>query len=475
MRQTSPMMRQNSFDAEDAPRSTVSSTVFNDDEEVHQFEGKYEGNKPDVDLSKLIKLEIKSTQKVIRLDPKNDQRVPVMVSIKSFDDKKKEPKEGVESVKAPETKNQRPGIDLICVIDVSGSMSGEKIELVKKSMSYLLELLSENDRLSIITFESFAERLCPLVRVTPENIVKLQGYINTLSGRGGTKINAGMELALRTLQEKKFQNNVESIFLLSDGIDGGADKQVETNVNQRIDLLKKSAFSVHTFGYGSDHDPKLMKNIANLRDGNFFYVDKLETLDEAFANCLGGLFSVIAEEINIVIRSRLRGIFADIKIFKAFGDITIYDTKKDQYNVKLSQFLSGISKNFVLEMNIPANKDRVGDLDRNQLLIEAEAVIKPLGKLEPITIAEGLTVTFMNADEEVKELDADPDVMENFLRVKAVEVMKQNMVLIEQRKFEEADANLRRINSSIEKVKGVEKFEKVTNLRNDIMKMQKQC
>ena len=81
----------------------------------------------------------------------------------------------------------------------------------------------------------------------------------------------------------------------------------------------------------------------------------------------------------------------------------------------------------------------------------------------------------MNADEEVKELDADPDVMENFLRVKAVEVMKQNMVLIEQRKFEEADANLRRINSSIEKVKGVEKFEKVTNLRNDIMKMQKQC
>lgn len=81
----------------------------------------------------------------------------------------------------------------------------------------------------------------------------------------------------------------------------------------------------------------------------------------------------------------------------------------------------------------------------------------------------------MNADEEVKELDADPDVMENFLRVKAVEVMKQNMVLIEQRKFEEADANLRRINSSIEKVKGVEKFEKVNNLRNDIMKMQKQC
>lgn len=81
----------------------------------------------------------------------------------------------------------------------------------------------------------------------------------------------------------------------------------------------------------------------------------------------------------------------------------------------------------------------------------------------------------MNSDEEMKELDADPEVMENFLRVKAVEVMKQNMVLIEQRKFEEAEVNLKRINSSIEKVKGVEKFEKVANLRNDIRKMQEQC
>jgi hypothetical protein len=81
----------------------------------------------------------------------------------------------------------------------------------------------------------------------------------------------------------------------------------------------------------------------------------------------------------------------------------------------------------------------------------------------------------MNTDEEMKEVDADPEVMENYLRVKAVEVMKENLVLIEQRKFEEAEANLVRINSSIEKVKGVEKFEKVTNIRNDIRKMQKQC
>lgn len=75
----------------------------------------------------------------------------------------------------------------------------------------------------------------------------------------------------------------------------------------------------------------------------------------------------------------------------------------------------------------------------------------------------------------MKEVDADPEVMENFLRVKAVEVMKENIVLIEQRKFKEAEDNLKRIDASIEKVKGVEKFEKVTKLRSDMNKLKEQC
>ena len=72
-----------------------------------------------------------------------------------------------------------------------------------------------------------------------------------------------------------------------------------------------------------------MKNIADLRDGNFFFIEKYETLDEAVANCMGGLFSVIAEEINIVIKSELKGIFADVKITKAFGDISFYNPVKN--------------------------------------------------------------------------------------------------------------------------------------------------
>ncbi len=89
-------------------------------------------------------------------------------------------------------------------------------------MKYLLETLTSGDRLSIITFQSHGKRICPLKCVTPENLVALNGYIDSLQAGGGTNINSGLDIALKTIRDRKHQNNVTSIFLLSDGQDKGA-------------------------------------------------------------------------------------------------------------------------------------------------------------------------------------------------------------------------------------------------------------
>lgn len=60
----------------------------------------------------------------------------------------------------------RSSVDLICVIDVSGSMGGEKIALVRSTIKFLVETLTPADRLSIITFEGFGDRVCGLKCVT---------------------------------------------------------------------------------------------------------------------------------------------------------------------------------------------------------------------------------------------------------------------------------------------------------------------
>lgn len=71
-------------------------------------------------------------------------------------------------------------------------MSGEKIKLVRETLKYLVDLMGENDRLSLILFESTASRLCPLLRVTSKNKSHFTKIISTITDKGGTSIHAGM-------------------------------------------------------------------------------------------------------------------------------------------------------------------------------------------------------------------------------------------------------------------------------------------
>ena len=213
----------------------------------------------------------------------------------------------------------RTSVDLICVIDVSGSMSGQKLDLVKETMRVLTETLTPSDRISIITFQSIAARVCPLKAVTQENLVSFNNYINSMHASGGTSILSGMDLAFKTIRDRKIANKVTSVFLLSDGIDGGAEIRVKDALS-RQENSDLGIFSIHSFGFGTDHDEDLMMKIAELRDGSFYFIKELNILDEAFCNALGGIISLVASEINLKIRCIASGMVAGIKIGKVYGD-----------------------------------------------------------------------------------------------------------------------------------------------------------
>ena len=120
-------------------------------------------------------------------------------------------------------------------------------------MRFLLETLTPADRLSIITFNSYPTRLCGLKAVNPENLVTLNHHISSIHAGGGTNIDSGLELGLKTIRDRKQANEVTSIFLLSDGQDRGAEhtfrERLKKEENQNLNV-----FSIHSFGFGNDHD-----------------------------------------------------------------------------------------------------------------------------------------------------------------------------------------------------------------------------
>ena len=60
-------------------------------------------------------------------------------------------------------------VDLICILDVSGSMSGNKIQLAKESLKILVNFMTEKDNLALITFSDYPEIINEFTQMTPEN------------------------------------------------------------------------------------------------------------------------------------------------------------------------------------------------------------------------------------------------------------------------------------------------------------------
>ena len=284
------------------------------------------------------------------------KKVDVKLSVMKGDKLFNENTPFVINIMVPELKKVEKisNADLICVIDISGSMSGTKIELVKKSLKILVQLMDKNDRICLILFESEGEKYFDLSYLTEETKKILYSKIKTISARGGTNIISGLEKAIDVLmndKDKKKSNRSSSILLLSDGCDNYYSNEAE--ICEKLKELTKGKylnFTLNTFGYGDDHDPKIMKGLASLRDGTFFYVEKYEKVADYFGIVLGSCTSVVAKNAFLVVELLNK----KSKIKKIFGEEYFYslDMNPNYFSTTILQFKSGKDFTYVFECEL---------------------------------------------------------------------------------------------------------------------------
>ena len=241
-------------------------------------------------------------------------------------------------------------------------MCGEKIDLVKKSLKILVKLMDKNDRLALILFESEASIYFDLDYMTDKTKQNLITKIDEISASGGTDILSGLEKAVEILKkekESKNDNRVSSIILLSDGCDNNKN---DIQLGEALKNLTKGqnlSFTLNTFGYGNDHDPKIMNRLANIRDGSFFYVENYKKVSEYFVTVLGACVSVISKnvKINIKLCSPLH------EIIKVFGEENLYSHElyPQIFKTELLQLVCGKEYTFVLEIKLDEKKMKKDD------------------------------------------------------------------------------------------------------------------
>ena len=194
----------------------------------------------------------------------------------------------VISLTSDDVQNKINYADLIFVVDVSGSMSGNRIKMVKETLNYIVDITNENDGIALITFHSSASLRQGLTRMTKANKNSLRTQINNLRASGGTNIYSGLTLGLQQVTQSYANGDrVCSIILLSDGIDGkrNADKNFESLIKNGA--KKNYIFTTHSFGYGTSHDAVLMSSISKVRDGGYFFIKEFTEVKAAFIKIYG--------------------------------------------------------------------------------------------------------------------------------------------------------------------------------------------
>lgn len=168
------------------------------------------------------------------------------------------------------------------VVDISGSMRGEKMSAVQNTLFNYVNNLGIKEEIVLITF---SDQINPpvIIKGTPEGKNKGIQYISNLQARGGTKLYDSALFARDWLKKNLKPNAINAVLILTDGEDSGSGISL-TNLEAE---LQKSGFNsddriaFFTVGYGKEGEfnAQVLEEIAKINSG-YYKQGNPDTIDK---------------------------------------------------------------------------------------------------------------------------------------------------------------------------------------------------
>jgi len=235
--------------------------------------------------------------------------------------------------------------DIVFILDVSGSMSGEKIEQAKDALKYCINHLDRNDRFNLITFSTESKLFKKELVNTSENRKDALDYIEEIEAKGGTNINEALLDALNMDYEK---DRPVSIVFMTDGLStvgetdiGKIIRNVSENNNEKI--------KVFTFGVGYDVNTVLLDKIAAANRAVSDYIEPNENIEQRISS--------FYDKISHPVLTDLALDFGSIEIEDVFPK-KLPDIFKGSQLTVLGRYEKGGKENIVLTGKVTDTKKK---------------------------------------------------------------------------------------------------------------------
>ncbi len=194
----------------------------------------------------------------------------------------------------------RVPLNLALVLDRSGSMSGHKLDYVKQAAIHLVDMLQEQDRVALVTFDNTVDVITHSCLVTKQNRRDLQDQISRIESGGTTFLSGGWLAGGEEVARHQDAGMLNRILLLTDGQANVGVTDMEILAQQAGELSHRG-ISTSTFGVGLDFNEYLLEGMANQSEGNYYFIDAPERAHEFFLQEIGKIQKINLREVEVIL------------------------------------------------------------------------------------------------------------------------------------------------------------------------------
>jgi Ca-activated chloride channel homolog len=308
------------------------------------------------------------------------------------------------SLEAPDLDWQarRPPLCVLPVIDVSGSMQGDKLHFAKEAVCKLIDHLAPGDFFGIVAFSTEVFTVAAPTEITQARKRELKKAVGALVPDSSTNFAGGLLEGLGHANSLRIPDGlVRRVIMFTDGL---ANHGVATRTADIVGLLEKNlgGATVSAFGFGADADQELLRDVSTAGKGNYAFVKSPEDALTAFARELGGLLSTYARDLELTLRPG-----PGVKLLDVLSDV---DSKVDgeAVRIRIPDLLSEELRQVVVALRIDARGQpgvaRVVEVEGTYQAVRPES-----GKLEGRTFSHAPEVRLVAPGEEQQQPHREVD------------------------------------------------------------------